>query len=315
MDMPSKVMLLLIVIVTLISAFSAYQYYKNHLSEDALRSERISLLMNLNLTNLETAILFDDKYSYMAVDGSYNQTVLEFFSYWCLNQSLAEECLNTFKNVWKANNCFSEYYRRSKRILFLIEYANATESEAESFDREYSYLAAGNEYNQTVLEFFNYWRVNSSLASLCLSILQDIKEANSYLSGLERVNTNFLSREDLKLILTVYTDKEEYVLTEDEDVKLTATLLSNKDLGDVTVEIFGFKSRYRGYIVNNKWIDPTGVLKIPVQRGFNSKTFNIDIPCSPCYGIQSGLNNLTCVVKYCNLSLSVTKSFLLKSGS
>ncbi|MBO3769981.1 MAG: hypothetical protein QXS51_03500 [Thermoproteota archaeon] len=313
--MPSRVMILLIAIITLISAFSVYRYYNNNHPQDVSRSERISLLMSLNLTDRETAILFDDKYSYMAVNGSYNQTVLEFFSYWCLNQSLAEECLNAFKNVWEANNCLSKYYERPKRILFLIEHANATESEAEFFDREYSYLATGTEYNQTVLKFFNYWRVNNSLASLSLSILQDIEETNSYLSQIEGVNKNFLSKEDLTLILAIYTDKEEYSLTKGEELKLTVTLLSSKNLGDVNIEIFGFKSRHRGYVVNNKWIDPRGVLKIPVQRGFNSKTFSIDIPCSPCYGIQSGLNNLTCVIKYGNLSLSVTKSFLLKSES
>ncbi|MEM1557024.1 MAG: hypothetical protein QXR44_00785 [Thermoproteota archaeon] len=312
--MPSRIIIVIAIILALISAFSAYQYY-NRTAEDALRSKRISLLISLNLTDYKTVVSFDNKYNYLAIDNEYNRTVLEFFKYWCLNQSLAEEYLNTFKNIEEANDYLSEYYAKPKRLSFLIKHANATELEAMLFDKEYNYLATGNEYNRTVLEFFKYWRANSSLASLCLNILQDVKETNNYLSGLERAVINLFSGEDLSLILSVCTDKDEYLLTGDEKVRLTIILLSNRDLGDVAIDIFGFKSRYRGYVVNNKWIDPTGILKIPVRRGLNSKTFNIEVPCSPCYVIQSGLNNLTCVIKYNSLRLSVTKTFLLKSGS
>lgn len=253
MDVPPRIVLLIAAILASTSSFSTFQQYCNQTSffstceqycnrvaEYSLRFERISLLMSLNLTDYETAALFDDKYNYMADDGS---------------------------------------------------------------------------YNRTVLEFFNYWRANSSLASLCLNILQNIKDANRYLSGIEKAAINLFSREGLALVLSVYTDKEEYVLTGGEEVKLTICVLSNKYLGDVDIEIFGFKSPYRGYAVKNRNIDSTGVLKIIIRKGFNSETFSIGIPCSPCYGIQGGLNNLTCVIKYTNLSLSATKTFLLKSGS
>ncbi|MDW8034723.1 MAG: hypothetical protein RMI79_07345 [Nitrososphaerota archaeon] len=205
---------------------------------------------------------------------------------------------------------------RSKRTSFLIKYAGATESEAISFDREYSHLAQGTEYNQTILEFFYYWRMNSSLASACLRILKDVGRANSYLSRVKNTAVNFLSINNLTLVLSVHMDKEEYVINENKKLNLTIAIVSDRDLGEIGVEIFGFKSPYRGYVVKNKWINGTDALKIAVQKGLNLKTFSdIDIPCSPCYGIKSGLNNITCVIKFNNLSLSVTKTFLLKSGS
>jgi len=310
MNMPFKNMLLIVIVLVLISAFSAYQYY-SYVTQETLRSERISLLMGLNLTDRDTAILFDNKYNYMADDGSYNQTVLEFFSYWCVNQSLAEECLSTLKSIEKANYYLSEYYARSKRVLFLIEHAGATESQAMSFDMEYSYLAAGEEYNQSVLEFFNYWRLNSSLASNCLKILKNVDETNNYLSRIKNSAVRLFSEENLTLILSACTDKEEYTIGKDWKVNFTITVLSNKNLGEVNVDIFGFASPYKGYVVRNKWIDPSGVLKILVREGLNSKVFLIDIPCSPCYGLQSGYNSLTCVIKYAGLSLNVTKIFRL----
>ncbi|MEM1547415.1 MAG: hypothetical protein QXN75_00095 [Thermoproteota archaeon] len=313
--MPNKAIILIIAVIALISAFSTYQYYFNRTTEDTLRSERISLLMSLNLTDYETAILFDNKYSHLAINGNYNQTILEFFQYWCLNQSLAEECLNTLKNLKETNNYLSEYYTKPKRISFLIEHAGATELEAMMFDNEFNYLAMDSEYNHTVLEFFQYWRANSSLASFCLSILQNVKEANKYLSGLEKAVTNFFSGDDLTIILSIFTDKDEYVAKVDKNVNLTVLILSNKNLGNVAIDILGFKSRFNKYVVNNKWIFNTPVWQIPINRGLNTESISIDIPCSPCYGIQSGLNNLTCRIKYDNLSLSVTKTFMFKSGS
>lgn len=219
---------------------------------------------------------------------------------------------------------FSTYYYyntgeemlKSRRISFLIKNANATKSEAELFDEEYSYLAQGKEYNQTVLNFFHYWRINSSLASTCLSILKDVSKTNIFLSEAEKVAINFISKDDLTLVLSLYTNKEEYIMNEDKTFDLKITVLSSKDLGEVIIEIFGFKSPYRGYVVKNKWINGTDVLKTTIQKGLNLKVFkDIDIPCSPCYGIKSGLNNITCVIKLNNLSLSTTRSFLFKSGS
>ncbi|MBO3799787.1 MAG: hypothetical protein FGF52_01860 [Candidatus Brockarchaeota archaeon] len=313
--MPNKAIILIIVIIALISAFSTYQYYFNRTGEDTSRSERISLLMSLNLTDYETAILFDNKYSHLAANGKYNTTVLEFFQYWCLNQSLAEEYLTIFKDLKEANACLSEYYEKPKRISFLIEHANATELEAIVFDNEFNYLAMGSEYNHTVLEFFQHWRTNSSLAFSCLSILQNIEEANKYLSGLEKAATNIFSRDDLTIILSIFTDKEEYVANVDKNVNLTILILSNKNLENVAIDISGFKNRFNKHVVNNKWIFNTQVWQVSVNRGLNTESINIDIPCSPCYGIQSGLNNLTCRIKYDNLSLSVTKTFMFKSGS
>jgi hypothetical protein len=312
--MPLKTVVLIIVILVIASAFFVYQNY-NRASEEALRSERVSLLMSLNLTDYETATLFDDKYNYLAGDGSYNQTVLEFFQYWCLNQSLAEEYFITFKNLEEANNGLSEYYARPKRISYLMEHANATWLEASMFDNEFKQLATGNEYNQTVLEFFQYWRANSSLASLSLRILQDVKKTNEYLSRLEKAVVNFFSGDNLTIILSMLTDKEEYVMGSDKYVNLTIIILSNKGLGNVAIEIFGFKSPIKGYVVNNKWVFNKQEWQIPVNEGLNLESFNIYIPCSPCYRISSGLNNLTFVMKYYSLSLSVTKTFILKSES
>jgi hypothetical protein len=149
------------------------------------------------------------------------------------------------------------------------------------------------------------------LAEACLEILETIEDANNYFSKLNSYASNYFSKDNLTLVLSVFTDRDEY-LSSTGEVNFTVIVLSNKDLGYVNITIFGFKSRYRGYIVNNKWIDPTGVLSIPVARGFNSRSFNIDIPCSPCYGVESGLNTLTCIIKYDGLNLNVTKTFLLK---
>ena len=318
MNMPLKTVVLIVVILVVASAFYAYQNY-NRASEEALRSERVSLLTSLNLTDYETATLFDNKYNYLASDGSYNQTVLEFFRYWCLNQSLAEEYFTTFKNLEETNSrlseYYTEYYARPKRISYLMEHANTTELEATMFDNEFKYLATGNEYNQTVLEFFRYWRVNSSLASLSLSILQDVKGANNYLSKLEKAVVNFFSGDNLTIILSMFTDKEEYVIGGDKYVNLTIIILSSKNLGNVAIDVFGFKSPIKGYVVKNIWIFGTHVKQIPVNKGLNLESFPVEIPCSPCYRISSGLNNLTFVIKYGNLTLSVTKTFMLKSGS
>jgi hypothetical protein len=318
MNMPLKTVVLIIVILVIASAFFVYQNY-NRASEEALRSERVSLLMSLNLTDYETATLFDDKYNYLAGDGNYNQTVLEFFRYWCLNQSLAEEYLVTFKNLEEANGhlseYYTEYYAKPKRISCLIEHANATELEATMFDNEFKYLATGNEYNQTVLEFFRYWCANSSLASLSLSIIQDVKKTNNYLSKLEKAAVNFFSGDNLTVILSMSMDKEEYVIGGDKYFNLTIIILSSKNLDNVAVDVFGFKSPTKGYVVKNIWIFGTRVKQILVNKGLNLESFNADIPCSPCYGISSGLNNLTFIIKYDHLTLSVTKTFMLKSRS
>jgi len=207
---------------------------------------------------------------------------------------------------------YAEYRSRSERISLLMKYANTTDYDrAFLFDEKYSHMANENAYNQSVLEFFSHWFLSQSLAETCLEILGTVGEANSYLSKLDSYVTSYCSKDNLTLVLSVSTDRDEYPLSTGE-VNFTVIILSNRDLGYVNIDIFGFKSRYRGYVVNNKWINNTSVLKIPVGKGFNSKSFSIEVPCSPCYGVASGLNNLTCVIKYNGLSLNVTKTFLLR---
>ncbi|MEM2929675.1 MAG: hypothetical protein QW797_02300 [Thermoproteota archaeon] len=286
---------LAIVIILIIAGYFGYQYYV----EQRLRSERISSLMKYaNTTDYDKASLFDEKYGYLASHGKYNQSVLDFFSHWLLNNSLDYDQ-------------YLREQRRFERIHSLMKHANTTDYNAALlFDDRYSYMANVNSYNQSVLEFFSYWLLDQSLAETCLEILETIEEANSYLSKLNSYATSYF-KDNLTLVLSVFTDRDEYLLSVGA-VNFTVIVLSNKDLGYVNITIFGFKSRYRGYVVNNKWIYPTGVLNILVARGFNSKSFNIDIPCSPCYGVESGLNNLTCVIKYGGLNLNATKAFLLK---
>ncbi len=287
---------LIIVIILIIAGYFGYKYY----AEQRSRSERISSLMKYaNTTDYVKASIFDEKYSYLASDGKYNQSVLSFFSHWLLNNSLD----------------YSQYLReqqRFERISSLMEHVNMTDYDsALLFDNKYNYMADVNSYNQSVSEFFSYWLVNRSLAETCLEILGSVENANKYLSKLNSYATSYYSKDDLTLILSVFTDRDEYQLS-NGDVNFTIILLSSKNLGDVDIEIFGFKSRYRGYVVRNKWIDPSGVLRIHVAKGFNSKSFIIDVPCSPCYGVETGLNYLTCIIKYNSLNLNVTITFLLK---
>lgn len=288
--------LIIVIIILIIAGYFGYQYY----AEQRLRSERISSLMKYsNTTDYEKASLFDEKYSYLASDGKYNQSVLDFFLHWLANNSLD----------------YTQYLReqqRFERINTLMKHANTTDYDsALLFDNKYSYMAGVNSYNQSVSEFFSHWLVNRSLAETCLEILESVENANKYLSKSNSYATSYYSKDDLTLVLSGFTDKDEYQLSKGE-VNFTIILLSSKNLGEVDIEIFGFKSRYRGYVVKNKWIDPSGVLSIHVTKGFNSKSFIIDVPCSPCYGVESGLNNLTCVIKYNSLNLNVTKTFLLK---
>lgn len=287
---------LAIVIILITAGYFGYQYY----AEQRLRSERVSSLMKYaNTTDYAKASLFDEKYSYLASDGKYNQSVLGFFSHWLLNNSLD----------------YAQYLReqqRFERVHTLMKLANTTDYDsALLFDGKYSRMADGNSYNQSVSEFFSYWLVNRSLAETCLEIMGTVEGANKYLSQLNSYTTSLYSQEDLTVILSALTDREEYLLSKGE-VNFTIIVLSSQKLGSINIEIFGFKSRYRGYIMNNKWVDPSGVLQINVEKGFNSKSFVIDIPCSPCYGISSGLNNLSCVIRYNTLSLNVTKTFVLK---
>ena len=287
---------LAIVTILVTAGYFGYQYY----AEQRLRSERISSLMKYaNTTDYAKASLFDEKYGYLASDGEYNRSVLGFFSHWLLNNSLD----------------YTQYLReqqRFERISFLMERVDAADyGSALLFDDKYSHMADGNSYNQSVLEFFSYWLVNRSLAETCLEIIGAVESANKYLSKLNSYTTSIYSQEDLTIVLSALTDREEYQLSKGE-VNFTIIVLSSQKLGRINIEIFGFKSRYRGYVVNNKWIDPSGVLQVNVEKGFNSKSFSIDIPCSPCYGISSGLNNLSCVVRYNTLSLNVTKTFVLK---
>ena len=283
-------------IVLIIGGYFGYQFYAEHRS----RSERISSLMKYaNTTDYDKASLFDEKYSYLASDGKYNQSVLDFFLRWLSNNSLD----------------YTQYLyerQRSERISSLMKYVDTSDyNKAFLFDEKYSHMANDNAYNQSVLEFFSYWLLNQSLAETCLEILGTVGEANNYLSKLDSYATSYCSKDNFTLVLSVSTDRDEYPLSIGE-VNFTVIILSNKDLGYVKIDIFGFKSRYGGYVVNNKWINNTSVLKIPVGKGFNSKSFSIDVPCSPCYGVASGLNSLTCVIKYNSLNLNVTKTFLLK---
>lgn len=288
--------MLAILIILIIAGYLGYQYYAEHL----LRSERISSLMKYaNTTDYYKASLFDEKYSHLASDGKYNQSVLSFFLHWLANNSLD----------------YTQYLReqqRFERIHTLMKHANTTDYDnALLFDNKYSYMANVNSYNQSVSEFFSHWLVNRSLAETCLEILGSVENANKYLSKSNSYVTSYYSRDDLTLVLSVFTDRDEYQLTNDE-VNFTIILLSSKNLGEVNIEIFGFKNRYGGYVVKNKWIDPSGVLSIHVTKGFSSKSFIINVPCSPCYLVESGRNTLTCVIKHNTLNLNVTKTFLLK---
>lgn len=293
---------LAVVIILIIAGYFGYQYY----AEQRLRSERISSLMKYaNITDYDKAFLFDEKYSYLASDGKYNQSVLDFFSHWLLNNSLD----------------YSQYLReqqRFERIHFLMKHVNTTDYDsALFFDNKYSYMANLNIYNQSVSEFFSYWLLNRSLAETCLEILGSVENANKYLSKLKSYATSYYSKDDLKLVLSIFTDKDEYSTSADRVINFTIIILSNSDLGNIPIDIFGFKSSYKGYIVNNRWVItsnllPVDRLEVPVKKGLNINWFKIDIPCSPCYGVSLGLHNLTCAVKYNSLNLNVTKRLLLK---
>ncbi|MGQ9479494.1 MAG: hypothetical protein ACUVQ0_05740 [Thermoproteota archaeon] len=211
---------------------------------------------------------------------------------------------------------------RSERIISLMDYANITDVRiAELFDEKYGYMAVNGKYNLTLLEFFSHWLLNDTLADTCISILKDVQEVNRYLSSLESYAVNYGFRENLTLVLSARIDRREYY--DNDVIILTINVLSNKDLGRVPLDIFGFKSYYkhRGYIVNNKWIIVSNKmtedsLEIQVNKGLNTVSFKVDVPsCSPCYGISSGLHNLTSVIRYNDMSISVMNNLILRSKS
>lgn len=199
-----------------------------------------------------------------------------------------------------------------ERVSSLMKYANTTDyNKAFLFDSKYSHMSTKNSYNQSVLEFFSYWFLNQSLAETCLEILGSIEEANRYLSRLDAYVVNYGSKDNLTLVLSALTDKNEY--SAGDEINYTIIVLSNSDLGKVPITIFGFKNRYGAYKVDNKWIKGTNLIEINVKTGLNVESFSIDIPCSPCYGVDLGLHNLTCVIRYNGLNVNVTKILTLRS--
>ncbi|MEM2088946.1 MAG: hypothetical protein QXF52_09825 [Thermoproteota archaeon] len=206
---------------------------------------------------------------------------------------------------------YAEDHSRSERISSLMEYVNTTDyTKASLFDEKYNYLAVEEKYNQSVLDFFSYWFLNQSLAETSLEILRSIDEANRYLSRLDVYVVNYGSKDNLTLVLSALTDKNEY--SAGDEINYTIIVLSNSDLGKVPITIFGFKNRYGAYKVDNKWIKGTSLIEINVKTGLNVESFSIDIPCSPCYGVDPGLHNLTCVIRYNGLNVNVTKYIVFR---
>jgi hypothetical protein len=192
-----------------------------------------------------------------------------------------------------------------------MRYANITDyDKASSFDKKYTYLAINGGYNETVLEFFSYWCLNNTFADLSLEILGNVQDANRYLSRLNSYAVNYSSKDNLTLVLSALTDKNEY--SAGDKINYTIIVLSNGNLGRVPINIFGFKNRYGVYKVNNKWIKGTDVIEINVGRGLTMESCSIDIPCSPMYGVNPGLHNLTCVIRYNGLNVNVTKYLVLR---
>ncbi|MEM2940461.1 MAG: hypothetical protein QW304_02795 [Thermoproteota archaeon] len=298
--------ILVIIIVLIIGGYFGYQYYAEYRS----RSDRISSLMKYaNITDYDKAASFDKKYNYLAIKGEYNETVLIFFSYWYSNSSLADYYLNNFKSIQEA----IKHLLRFTRLLSLMRCFNTTDyAKVSVFYDKYSYLVTES-CNESFSEFFSYWCLNNTLADLSLEILGSIQEVNQYLSRLSHYVVNYGSKDNLTLILSASTDKDEYSTSDDKAINFTIIVLSNSDLGNIPVTIFGFKNRYGRYVVNNRWINYTGVLEITVNKGLNIKSLSIDIPaCSACTGVSAGLHNLTCVIIYNSLNVNVTKYLVLR---
>ncbi|MGQ9596183.1 MAG: hypothetical protein ACUVQY_02815 [Thermoproteota archaeon] len=262
----------------------------------------------VNTTDYTTASSFDEKYNYLAVNGKYNESILEFFSYWCSNSSLADYCLSVFKSVQETN----KYLLRMERILSLMKYLNATDyAKVSIFYDNYGHLIEG--HNQSVSEFFSYWCSNSSLADIIMSILGSFQEANSYICEYSSAAFSYSKVENTKIVLLLQTDDEEYV--QGEKMNLTIVILSSEPLGKILVNIFGFRTRYGGYYLTNRDFNYTGILEFNIMDKIFVKSFkNIYVPsCSPCTGVYPGIHTITCIIKYNNLSMHVTKSFMLKS--
>lgn len=204
---------------------------------------------------------------------------------------------------------------RSERVLSLARYVNTTDySKAFLFHDKYSYLAINGKYNQNVLEFFSYWCVNTTLAEICLDIMGNIQNANEYLSKYHLAAVNYIRSSNLTLVLSLYTDKNEYI--GGENMNLTILILSDKPLGKVSANIYGFNSRYGGHYLVNRYINYTDMIEFNVLEKIFIKSFQIYVPsCSPCTGVYPGLHYIVCtiVIKNSNVSLTAVKHLMLKS--
>lgn len=165
-----------------------------------------------------------------------------------------------------------------------MKYVNTTDyTTASSFDEKYNYLAVNGKYNESVLEFFSYWCSNSSLADNIITILGNIREANTHLSKYGSAAFNYLEVEDTKIVLYLQIDNEEYVVG--GEMNLTIVILSNNPLGKVPADIFGFENRYGGYYLKNKHINYTGIIEFNVMDKVFAESFKTDVPaCSACTG-------------------------------
>ncbi|MBO3809172.1 MAG: hypothetical protein FGF50_06205 [Candidatus Brockarchaeota archaeon] len=204
---------------------------------------------------------------------------------------------------------------RSERIFSLMKHVNTMDSsKASSFDDKYNYLTVNGKYNQSVLEFFSYWCLNTTRAEIYLDVLGSIQNANEYLSRYCSAAINYIKMSNLTLVLSLYIDKDEYV--GGENMNLTILILSSEPLGRVSADIRGFNNRYGGHYLVNRYINHTGIIEFDVFEKAFVKSFQIYVPsCSPCTGVYPGLHYIVCTIaiKNSNISLSTVKCFTLKS--